>query len=63
MNVYLYTKITLDVLYCVNKNIKITKYTKKYKSVENNKINFYSIICCPFVIIIRYMYMYIYVTK
>ena len=41
MNVYLYKKITLDVLYCVNKNIK---YTKKYKSVENNKINFYELI-------------------
>ena len=32
MNVYLYTKITLDVLYCVNKKLhKITKYTHKYK--------------------------------
>ena len=30
-----------NVLCCVKKNIKITKYTKKkYKSVENNKINF-----------------------
>ena len=40
MNVYLYTKITLDVLYCVKKY----KITKKYKSVENNKINFYELI-------------------
>ena len=29
MNVYLDTKIKLYVLYCVKKNIKITKYTKK----------------------------------
>ena len=29
MNVYLNTQITLNVLYCVNKNIKITKYTQK----------------------------------
>ena len=43
MNVYLYTKITLDVLYCVKK-YKISKYIKKYKSVENNKINFYELI-------------------
>ena len=28
MNVYLYTKITLNVLYCVKK-YKITKYTTK----------------------------------
>ena len=26
------------------KKYKITKYTKKYKSVENNKINFYELI-------------------
>ena len=32
MNDYLNTKITLNVLYCVKKNIQITKYTKKYKS-------------------------------
>ena len=31
----------LDVLYCVNK-YKITQ--TKYKSVENNKINFYELI-------------------
>ena len=37
------TKITLDVLYYVKK-YKITKYTKKYKSVENDKINFYELI-------------------
>ena len=41
MNVYLDTKITLDVLYCVKK-YKITH--NKYKSVENNKINFYELI-------------------
>ena len=41
MNVYLDTKITLDVLYCVKKKYKITKYKKKYKSVENNQINIY----------------------
>ena len=29
MNVYLDTKIMLNVIYCVKKNIKITKYTKK----------------------------------
>ena len=33
MNVYLNTKTTLHVLYRVKKNIKITKYTTKYKSV------------------------------
>ena len=26
------------------KKYKITKYTKKYKSVENNKINYYELI-------------------
>ena len=42
MNVYLITKITLDVLYCVKK--KYIKYKQKYKSVENNQINFYELI-------------------
>ena len=41
MNVYLDTKNTLDKFSIVYKKYKITKYTKKYKSVENNKINFY----------------------
>ena len=45
MNIYLDIKITLNVLYCVKKNIKMTKYTKKInKLVENNKINFYELI-------------------
>ena len=43
MNVYLDTKITVDDLLC-KKKYKITKYTQKYKSVENNKINFYELI-------------------
>ena len=44
MNSYLDTKITLNVLYCVNKfyiYILIYKnniiHNKKYKSIENNK--------------------------
>ena len=41
MNVYLNKKIKLNVLYSVQKNNKIYK---KYKSVENNKINFYELI-------------------
>ena len=36
------------------KNIKITKYTKKYKSVENNKINFYELIRFKFTNLIKY---------
>ena len=43
MNVYLNTKITLNVLYCVQK-YKNNKIYKKYKSVENNKIVYIFII-------------------
>ena len=50
MNVYLDTKITLNILYCVHKiykNIKI--YKNKYKSVENNIINFYELITINYI--------------
>ena len=42
MNIYLDTKITLNVMSKKYKNNKIHK--KKYKSVENNKINIYKLI-------------------
>ena len=42
MNVYLNTKITLNVLYCVNKNNKV--YKQNINQIENNKINIYELI-------------------
>ena len=45
MNVYLDIKIMLNVLYYVIKKYKNNIiHKKKYKSVENNKINFYELI-------------------
>ena len=43
MNIYLYKNNVIRSLLC-KKKYKITKYTKKYKSVENNKINFCELI-------------------
>ena len=44
MNVYLDTKITLKTFSIVYKKYKNNKIHKKYKSFENNKINFYELI-------------------